>query len=281
MSVKGRSTGLYARCTVRGSARLKRIVKKQEAKDLGLTRYFDGTKCINGHVSERQTSSGKCCECRIKPKIDKVIKCADPALIINRSDAVSLGMTKYFDGCKCKNGHIDYRYISNGTCVSCYRETSRNFNMTPKRIAYLEVYKIKNKDKIRRRQRKYYYDNIEKCKETTLRIYHEKKSRPEQKAIQFIRNSLRRLVYSSGQRSCSTGFKLNYTRDELVKHMESLFKEGMCWENHGEWHIDHIIPVSYFVKQGVTDPNIVNALSNLRPLWASENKKKGKRMAHE
>jgi len=39
----------------------------------------------------------------------------------------------------------------------------------------------------------------------------------------------------------------------------------MSWENHGEWHIDHIKPVSSFDKD--TPMNIVNALSNLQPLW--------------
>jgi len=41
----------------------------------------------------------------------------------------------------------------------------------------------------------------------------------------------------------------------------------MNWGNYGEWHIDHIKPVSSFDK---TIPiNVVNALSNLQPLWAT------------
>lgn len=28
-------------------------------------------------------------------------------------------------------------------------------------------------------------------------------------------------------------------------HIEAQFKEGMSWENHGEWHIDHKIPLKY------------------------------------
>lgn len=41
----------------------------------------------------------------------------------------------------------------------------------------------------------------------------------------------------------------------------------MTWNNHGEWHIDHIKQVFTFSKD--TPMNIVNALSNLRPLWAT------------
>ena len=31
----------------------------------------------------------------------------------------------------------------------------------------------------------------------------------------------------------------------LVVHIESQFKEGMTWENKGEWEIDHIKPCVY------------------------------------
>ena len=47
----------------------------------------------------------------------------------------------------------------------------------------------------------------------------------------------------------------------------------MSWDNHGKWHIDHIKPVSKFDKN--TLPSIVNALSNLQPLWAIDNIQKG------
>jgi len=41
----------------------------------------------------------------------------------------------------------------------------------------------------------------------------------------------------------------------------------MTWGNHGEWHIDHIKPVITF--DPATPSSVVNALSNLQPLWAT------------
>ncbi len=64
---------------------------------------------------------------------------------------------------------------------------------------------------------------------------------------------------------------LGYTRDELMSKMSSMFECGMSWDNYGEWHIDHIKPVSWFVKSGITDPSIINSLDNLQPLWAKDN----------
>ena len=46
----------------------------------------------------------------------------------------------------------------------------------------------------------------------------------------------------------------------------------MSWNNHGEWEIDHKLPVTSFDEN--TLPSVVNVLSNLQPLWRNENKKK-------
>lgn len=67
---------------------------------------------------------------------------------------------------------------------------------------------------------------------------------------------------------------LGYSHDELIAHLEKQFVDGMSWANYGDWHIDHIIAVSELISLGVTDPKEINALKNLRPLWALDNMKK-------
>lgn len=69
---------------------------------------------------------------------------------------------------------------------------------------------------------------------------------------------------------------LGYSPIDLKIHMENLFKDGMSWENWGEWHIDHIIPISKFDSN--TPINIVNDLNNLQPLWAFENLSKSNKI---
>jgi hypothetical protein len=55
-----------------------------------------------------------------------------------------------------------------------------------------------------------------------------------------------------------------------------MFTEGMCWENQGEWHLDHIIPIS----SAQTEEEIfkLNHYSNFQPLWAEDNIKKGNKI---
>jgi hypothetical protein len=64
----------------------------------------------------------------------------------------------------------------------------------------------------------------------------------------------------------------------LVKHLEKQFKLGMNWQNRNEWHVDHIIPCHAF---NLTDPEQQKKCfhyTNLQPLWAAENYRKGKKI---
>jgi len=66
---------------------------------------------------------------------------------------------------------------------------------------------------------------------------------------------------------------VNYNLQDLKNHIEKLFKPGMSWENYGEWHIDHIIPISLWKFESYQDREFKQcwALANLQPLWAEEN----------
>lgn len=41
--------------------------------------------------------------------------------IISRADAKRLGKTHYFTGVECKHGHLEPRFTSCNTCVTCHR----------------------------------------------------------------------------------------------------------------------------------------------------------------
>jgi len=58
---------------------------------------------------------------------------------------------------------------------------------------------------------------------------------------------------------------------ELMDHLASKFTEGMTWENHGKWHIDHIRPCSEFDLADPVEQMKCFHFSNLQPLWARDN----------
>jgi len=73
---------------------------------------------------------------------------------------------------------------------------------------------------------------------------------------------------------------LGYTIEELMNHLEGLFTDGMTWDNYGEWHVDHKIPMSSFKFESVDDIGFKECwkLDNLQPLWATDNLSKGTKL---
>jgi hypothetical protein len=61
----------------------------------------------------------------------------------------------------------------------------------------------------------------------------------------------------------------------LQKHIESQFHDGMNWGNRGKWHIDHVIPLALFDLADKDQQLAAFHYTNLRPMWASENVRKG------
>jgi hypothetical protein len=61
------------------------------------------------------------------------------------------------------------------------------------------------------------------------------------------------------------------------KHIESTWKPGMNWANHGlhGWHIDHIRPCASFDFSRKEEQRVCFDHKNLQALWAKENLKKG------
>jgi hypothetical protein len=45
--------------------------------------------------------------------------------LIGRKNAKLAGLSRYFTGRSCQDGHIVERYTSNGNCIMCARESDR------------------------------------------------------------------------------------------------------------------------------------------------------------
>lgn len=85
-----------------------------------------------------------------------------------------------------------------------------------------------------------------------------------------------------GKRKAGSAVKdLGCTLMELMDHLESKFQDGMNWENYGEWHIDHIKPLSMFDLTNEEDFKIAVHYKNLQPLWAIDNLKKSNKVSKE
>lgn len=127
----------------------------------------------------------------------------------------------------------------------------------------------------KKRASQWYKDNRDRVRSRIRRRYRED---VEFRMSGRIKESLHRVLRLAKVGKCGRTLEVvGYTPASLMARMEVQFQPGMSWDNYGEWHIDHKIPVSWFLNKGETRPHIINALSNLQPLWAEENMSKGAR----
>lgn len=101
-----------------------------------------------------------------------------------------------------------------------------------------------------------------------------RKTKPEVR----LRDSLRRRLNNAiknNQKVGSAVSELDCSIPELKKYLESKFQPGMTWDNYGEWHIDHIKPLKSFNLSILEQLKEACHFTNLQPLWAKDNLKKG------
>ena len=103
----------------------------------------------------------------------------------------------------------------------------------------------------------------------------EQRNRPENKLRSAVNTAFKRIRQN---KPTDTLKLLGCTWEEAKAHIESLFLEGMTWENHGKgdgkWQIDHIRPVASFKGASEEELKQMNHISNLQPLWAADNRSK-------
>lgn len=141
--------------------------------------------------------------------------------------------------------------------------------------------RLTDPDSVRAIQKKWYDKNPDKVRAFSQSAIERRRVDPKRNLDHRIRSRMREFL--SGRDSSKSWIdKVGYTLDELYLHLERQFTVGMTWENMGEWHVDHIIPLSSFSYSDHNSPEFKAAwsLTNLRPIWATENLQKRSKVLH-
>jgi hypothetical protein len=146
-----------------------------------------------------------------------------------------------------------------------------------KKLAYAREYRQKNSERIAALQKKYRLDNKEKLRAGDLSKFHryKKTGHPVYLALVLRKRTRCALKAQGARKSAKTEELLGCTWAIARAHISSLFKDGMSWENHGTWHIDHIRPLASFDLKDPAQQKIACHYSNLQPLWKLDNIRKG------
>jgi hypothetical protein len=141
-------------------------------------------------------------------------------------------------------------------------------------------YRIKKTCGMGEKQKQYYRKN-KKLIQVKRKFRRENPISEIDKKIIKINYNLRRTLIT--RTVCAfkwSGFRLTNGQAEYLigdidgarKRIESLFKDGMDWDNKGKWVVDHIKPLS---KSMVVSELIKRCyFENTQPLWAIDNLKK-------
>ena len=218
-------------------------------------------------------------------------------VVITKKQAREQGLKHYFTGKPCKHGHVSKRYVSTGHCFCCidaHDKQSRKNNpeksrarsnkwkrANPERVAELreksrqkflasedgrqhlsQIQSVANKK----------YRQTDKGRATAKRSYERRLADPQLMAITRIRTLVSAALTRAGcKKAAKTEDLLGCTVAEARAHLEAQFLPGMTWDNHGEWHIDHIRPCASFDFSDPAQQRECSHYTNLQPLWAKDN----------
>jgi len=162
------------------------------------------------------------------------------------------------------------------------------------------LWRQRNKEYLKEWKRKWYEKNYKNnpeykahikkyAKENLVRIRIRDRNRYKNDPFFRMRKILRAQVTYSIKRGFKLGQKCAPTLklldipsiDWFWKYIQSKFKSGMTMENQGKWHIDHIIPCASFDLRCPVQQLACFHYSNLQPLWAEDNLKKGNKINYE
>jgi hypothetical protein len=178
----------------------------------------------------------------------------------------------------CKECQVRFE-VSNKRTKMCL-ECSRN-----KRLKRCKDYKAKNKEKVSEYNKKwksehkeevdaynrnYNVINREKIQELQTKQHRlRRKTDMRYKMSITLRNRLRKFYRGKRPKTMElVGIPLH----RFLKWIEGNFLADMSWQNHGTlWHIDHVVPCSWFNLELFSERQTCFSWMNMRPLYAKKN----------
>jgi hypothetical protein len=183
------------------------------------------------------------------------------------------------------------KYGFRAACKKCLSHYfSRHYQKNrKKKLEHKCRYYIENQTTILEKERQYWEENKswlnknrrERYKKDKKKIYEMKKKTIENNLNYRIGKNLRTRLWQAlknNQKKGSAVRDLGCSIEYLRSYLEAKFEKDMSWDNYGEWHMDHIMPLAHF---DLTDrKQLLKAChyTNLQPLWAGENMSKKAKM---
>lgn len=228
------------------------LLSRDEAQQKGLVHYMTGRPCKHGHIAPRFASNRECTECAaLRPVTDQRKEAQRLAIRQRRLDPVFRAAENAKSAERMRNLYAP-RYKSDPSHIARIRSNQK---------AYIDRLKRTNPQRL---TDKYKSDHARELATVQGRL----KARLRSRFHQLLRGKLK-----AGRSMEILGCDLAFFKS----YIEERFTEGMSWDNFGQWHIDHIRPCASFDLANIDQQHQCFHYTNLQPLWAIENLKKGKK----
>lgn len=179
------------------------------------------------------------------------------------NDFTKQKLGKYGVRSQCKNCEQQYRKNN----VEHIKDYNQRWNKN-----HAKAYRELNKEKRKQHHDEWYKDNkAHKAKYKQRRCKTDLNYR--------IACLLRTRLYDAvrNDRSGSAVKDLGCSIEDFKGYISNFFVGGMTWDNYGEWHLDHIKPLSKFDLTDRIQFKEACHYTNYQPLWAKDNLVKGAR----
>jgi hypothetical protein len=266
------------------------IITRKQAQQQGLTRYFTGKPCKNGHIAERQTSKGVCVDCHKVCRDERQASgktrayyaekmATDPAFRQRKRDDANKHyhnvmkhdgerMRRHYEKC------AEYRQTEAGKVAS--QEARRRFVESGAKAESDRRYRSTDKGQsvVNASRKKYMAKVAEEVGMPygTYRLQTNIQQRFHSRLNTRITMAIKR---EGGEKSVNTAELVGCSILSLRAWLAESFTPGMNWDNYGEWHLEHTRPCASF---DLTDPDqqrVCMNWRNLQPMWGRDNIIKG------
>jgi hypothetical protein len=151
-----------------------------------------------------------------------------------------------------------------------------------KKIEYHKKWSEKNRERLSEYHKQWRTENVDKWRKTK-RDYqqHLRDTNPLYRLISYFRTAIYQVLKENNVEKNKHYFDvLKYDPEQLMEHLENQFTENMTWDNYGEWHVDHVKPISSFSITEMGDEEFMEcwSLNNLQPMWGEENIRKSNKI---
>ena len=223
------------------------------------------TKPHTDYHQNRSRSTGRQSQCKA---------CAYKPVVVRK-------ITPFDYSALCVDCGVNTRSQRYTVCLPCYNARRRSKYVSIKRVLTTQELEQRKQQRLAKDRASYHRRRSANPELFKVRERHKQQRRRRQDPLYKLRSNIGTLIANAianqgYKKTARTAQILGCSFNEFYIHIQNQFIQGMSWNNRQQWHIDHIVPVSF--AQTEQELIMLNHYTNLRPFWSNDNQNKSSKL---